>query len=113
VSRFIRDRAFNPAAIGEAEIEHYARSLAAPGALRGSLGYYRTFEEDAAVNRALAKEKLRIPVLGIGGDKRWGQRCRPLSIMWRSAERARRCPIAATGCRKSARPSWRRYSWIS
>lgn len=72
VSRFIRDRAFNPAAVGEAEIEHYARSLAAPGALRGSLGYYRTFEEDAAVNRALAREKLRIPVLGIGGDKRWG-----------------------------------------
>jgi len=72
VERFIRDRAFNPAVIGDDEIAEYARRLAAPGTLRASLGYYRVFAEDAAANRAFAQEKLRIPVLGIGGDRRWG-----------------------------------------
>lgn len=72
VERFIRDRAFNPAAIPNEEIAEYARRLAAPGTLRASLGYYRTFAADAAANRDFAKEKLRIPVMGIGGDRRWG-----------------------------------------
>lgn len=72
VERFIRDRAFDPAAIPDDEIAEYASRLAAPGTLRASLGYYRTFAEDAAANRAFAAEKLRIPVLGIGGDRRWG-----------------------------------------
>jgi len=54
--------------VTHAEVEEYARSLALPGSLRASLEYYRTFEADAAANRGFAAEKLRIPVLGIGGD---------------------------------------------
>lgn len=72
ISRFFRDRAFNPAAVTHAEVEEYARSLALPGSLRASLEYCRTFKADAAANRGFAAEKLRIPVLGIGGDQRWG-----------------------------------------
>lgn len=69
IEHFIRTRAWNPAAIGDAEIDLYARQMAAPGTLRGSLEYYRTFGEDAAANKGYAAEKLAMPVLGIGGER--------------------------------------------
>ena len=69
VETFIRARAFDPAAISNAEIDTYAAMLAAPGCLRGGLESYRTFAQDAEANKALAEKKLDIPVLGIGGDR--------------------------------------------
>ena len=69
IEHFIRTRAFNPAAISESEIDLYARQMAAPGALRGGLEYYRAFADDAAANKVFAAEKLSLPVLGIGGDR--------------------------------------------
>ena len=69
LEHFVRTRAWNPAAIGDAEIDLYARQMAAPGTLRGSLEYYRSFAEDAAANKAFAAEKLAMPVLGIGGER--------------------------------------------
>jgi len=69
IGHFIRGRAFNPAAIGDGEIDLYARQMAAPGGVRGGLEYYRAFADDAAANKAFAAEKLAIPVLGIGGDR--------------------------------------------
>ena len=69
IESFIRSRAFNPAAIDDAEIAAYAEEMAAPGCLRGGLEYYRTFAADAEANKASAEEKLGIPVLGIGGDR--------------------------------------------
>lgn len=69
IESFIRSRAWNPAAMSDAEIDAYARQMAAPGALRGGLEYYRTFAEDAAANKTFAAEKLAVPALGIGGDR--------------------------------------------
>jgi pimeloyl-ACP methyl ester carboxylesterase len=69
IESFIRTRAVNPAAVSEDEIDGYAAQLAAPGTLRGTLEYYRTFAEDAAANKAFAATKLEMPVLGIGGDR--------------------------------------------
>jgi pimeloyl-ACP methyl ester carboxylesterase len=69
IEHFIRARAWNPAAIGDAEIELYARQMAAPGTLRGGLEYYRTFAEDIAANAIFSAEKLAMPVLGIGGER--------------------------------------------
>jgi pimeloyl-ACP methyl ester carboxylesterase len=69
IEHFIRARAWNPAAIADAEIDFYARQMAGPGALRGGLEYYRSFAEDAAANKSFAAEKLAMPVLGIGGER--------------------------------------------
>lgn len=69
IDSFIRARAFNPEAMTDAEIDRYAALMAAPGCLRAGLEYYRTFAEDAEVNKELAGSKLDIPVLGIGGDR--------------------------------------------
>jgi pimeloyl-ACP methyl ester carboxylesterase len=69
LEHFIRTRAWNPAAIPDAEIDLYARQMAQPGALRGGLEYYRTFAEDVAANKGFAAEKLAMPVLGIGGER--------------------------------------------
>jgi pimeloyl-ACP methyl ester carboxylesterase len=69
IETFIRDRAFDPAAIPDADIDRYAAMMAAPGCLRGGLEYYRTFAQDAEANKKLAADKLAIPALGIGGDR--------------------------------------------
>jgi pimeloyl-ACP methyl ester carboxylesterase len=69
IEHYNRTRAWNPAAIGDAEIDLYARQMAAPGTLRGSLEYYRTFADDVAANAGFAAEKLAMPVLGIGGER--------------------------------------------
>ncbi|TDV33868.1 hypothetical protein C7405_110119 [Paraburkholderia caballeronis] len=41
---------------------------AAPGGLRGMLGYYRAIEEDIRQNAALAANPIRVPVLALGAD---------------------------------------------
>jgi pimeloyl-ACP methyl ester carboxylesterase len=69
LEHFFRTRGWNPAAFDDAEIDFYARQMAATGTLRGSLEYYRSFAEDVAANKAFAAEKLAMPVLGIGGER--------------------------------------------
>lgn len=69
LEHFFRTRAWNPAAFGDAEIDFYARQMAATGTLRGGLEYYRSFAEDVAANKGFAAEKLAMPVLGIGGER--------------------------------------------
>ncbi len=69
IESFVRSRAFDPAAMSDAEIDMYAAMMAAPGCLRGGLETYRTFAQDAETNRKLAETKLDIPALGIGGDR--------------------------------------------
>lgn len=53
----------------EAEIVHYGASLAAPGGLAASLGYYRHAGESARRNhKALARGPIAVPVLGISAS---------------------------------------------
>ncbi len=60
---------YNPASITEADKDEYMRTYTAAGGIRGSVGWYKealtTTEQFAA---AIAKGKLTLPVMGIGGQ---------------------------------------------
>ncbi|WP_052732741.1 alpha/beta fold hydrolase [Hymenobacter terrenus] len=60
---------FNPAAITDEDRREYLRTYAAPGGIRGSVGWYRdaltTTDRFAEV---IARGKLTLPVLGYGGQ---------------------------------------------
>jgi pimeloyl-ACP methyl ester carboxylesterase len=66
VGWFLKAKSLSPDTFGDAEIEHYAASLAAEGGLRASLAYYRRAAESARQNHeALERRRLTVPVLGI------------------------------------------------
>ncbi|MEO5316246.1 alpha/beta hydrolase [Pseudarthrobacter sp. CC12] len=69
---FIRDRTFNHGAFTSYDIDVYAKSFSQPGAMRASFEWYRALPQDVADNERLKAKKLTIPVLALGGDKRWG-----------------------------------------
>lgn len=60
---------YNPASITEADKDEYMRTYTAAGGIRGSVGWYKealtTTDQFAA---AIAKGKLTLPVMGIGGQ---------------------------------------------
>lgn len=60
---------FNPASITEEDKDEYMRTYAAAGGIRGSVGWYKdaliTTDQFAAT---IAKGKLSVPVMGIGGQ---------------------------------------------
>jgi pimeloyl-ACP methyl ester carboxylesterase len=58
--------------VPDAAIDYYVKGLSAPGALPGSLGFYRAWDETMAQNGERAARKLAMPVLGIGGEASWG-----------------------------------------
>ena len=74
VNHFIRDRIYNQGAFSDNDIQLFANAFAQPGAMRGCFEWYRAFPKDASDNRVLAKNKLTIPVLALGGDQRWGDK---------------------------------------
>ncbi len=57
---------FDPNSVSPADIEHYASSLARPGALRSSFSYYRTLPIDRNDNHAWGQTPLAMPVLAVG-----------------------------------------------
>jgi pimeloyl-ACP methyl ester carboxylesterase len=72
VSTFIFDRAFDRGAHAIADVELFARAFAQPGRTRGGLEWYRAFRKDHASALIWKREPLAMPVLGLGGDRRWG-----------------------------------------
>ena len=60
---------FNPAAITDEDLREYLRTYAAPGGIRGSVGWYRAAltTTDQFVD-VIARGKLTLPVLGYGGQ---------------------------------------------
>lgn len=62
--------AFDPAAIGPADLDTYVHSFAKAGAMRAGFELYRAFDQDAADNRAVLERsgRLDMPVLGLGGE---------------------------------------------
>ncbi|WP_370369700.1 alpha/beta fold hydrolase [Catenulispora sp. GP43] len=69
VSWFLNAKALAPDTFDEAELHHYAAALAADGALRASLAYYRDASESARKNhQALQQRRLTVPVLGISSS---------------------------------------------
>lgn len=67
------DFAANPQAVSEAERQAYTEAYAAPGRLHSTWGYFQTLEQDKQAFRELARSKLPMPVMVIGGDKSMGE----------------------------------------
>jgi pimeloyl-ACP methyl ester carboxylesterase len=74
LDRFYNELSANPSHIDEATRDHYAAHYARPGAIHNALGgQFAAFAQDAVDNQALvAKGKLPMPVLAIGGDHSYG-----------------------------------------
>jgi pimeloyl-ACP methyl ester carboxylesterase len=74
LDRFYNELSANPDRIDEATREHYATLYARPGAIHNAFsGQFAAFAQDAVDNQKLvAKGKLQIPVLAIGGDHSYG-----------------------------------------
>lgn len=73
LDRFWNEFSATPSRFSEAAREHYAALYARPGAMRAGFAQFAAFDQDAVDNKAfLAKGKLTIPVLAIGGEKSFG-----------------------------------------
>ena len=72
VDHFMRQQAYNQDGLEPEALDEYARCLAAPGALRGGIGYFRAHALDAEHNRENAKTKLAMPVMTVGGVASFG-----------------------------------------
>jgi pimeloyl-ACP methyl ester carboxylesterase len=67
---FFNARCFDPSAIGDEDLDVYASTYSAAGAMRAGFEVYRAFDQDADDNRAaLARDgRLTVPVLAMGGE---------------------------------------------
>jgi pimeloyl-ACP methyl ester carboxylesterase len=74
LDRFYNELSANPSRIDEETREHYAALYALPYAVHNALGgQFAAFAQDAIDNQPLvAKGKLKMPVLAIGGDHSYG-----------------------------------------
>src|SRR5580692_11311328 len=74
LDRFYNELSATPARIDEATRDHYAALYARPGAIHNAFsGQFAAFAQDAIDNQQLvAKGKLKMPVLAIGGDHSYG-----------------------------------------
>ncbi len=70
LQQFFAARYGDPSAVSAADFDAYVAAYASPGGMRAAFETYRTFEQDAADNRAaLAQQgKLTMPVLFLGGE---------------------------------------------
>jgi pimeloyl-ACP methyl ester carboxylesterase len=73
LDRFWNDFSLDPKRFDEAKRQHYASLYALPGAIRGGFAQSAAFGRDAIHNNAhLAKGKLTMPVLAMGGEASFG-----------------------------------------
>ncbi|HVX77800.1 MAG TPA: alpha/beta hydrolase [Bradyrhizobium sp.] len=73
LDRFWNEFSANPARFNEAARVHYSELYAMPGAMHSGFMQFAAFDQDAIDNRQfLAKGKLSMPVLAIGGEKSFG-----------------------------------------
>jgi pimeloyl-ACP methyl ester carboxylesterase len=73
LDRFWNEFSANPARFSEAARTHYSKLYATPGAMHSGFMQFAAFDQDAVDNQQLlAKGKLRMPVLAIGGEKSFG-----------------------------------------
>jgi pimeloyl-ACP methyl ester carboxylesterase len=74
LDRFWNEFSATPGRFSEAAREHYAKLYAMPGAMHSGFMQFAAFDQDAIDNKAfLAKGKLGMPVLAIGGEKSFGK----------------------------------------
>jgi pimeloyl-ACP methyl ester carboxylesterase len=73
LDRFWNEFSADPSRFSEAAREHYASLYALPGAMHSGFEQFAAFDRDAIDNQAfLAKGKLTMPVLAVGGEKSFG-----------------------------------------
>jgi len=73
LDRFWNEFSATPSRFSEAAREHFAKLYAMPGAMHSGFMQFAAFDQDAIDNTAfLAKGKLSMPVLAIGGEKSFG-----------------------------------------
>jgi pimeloyl-ACP methyl ester carboxylesterase len=73
LDRFYDELSADPKHIDEATREHYAALYAKPHAIHDAFEQFKAFPQDGVDNRAfLAKGKLAMPVLALGGEKSYG-----------------------------------------
>ena len=95
---FFRTFGHRPDAVSVADIDEYVRTYSKPGALRAGFGYYRAVEQDARDNaEIIARFKLPMPVLALGGAESWGRRLETLESMRLVATDVRGGIIAESG----------------
>src|SRR6266852_5647710 len=93
LDRFWNEFSATPARFSEAAREHYSKLYAMPGAMHSGFMQFGAFDQDAIDNQQfLAKGKLSMPVLAIGGEKSFG------------ATMARIMQFAASNVREGAIP---------
>jgi pimeloyl-ACP methyl ester carboxylesterase len=73
LDRFWNEFSADPKNFSEASRQHYARLYARPGAMHAGFNQFAAFDQDALDNKAfVAKAKLTMPVLAMGGEKSFG-----------------------------------------
>lgn len=73
LDRFWNEFSANPKSFSEASRRHYARLYKMPGAMHAGFSQFAAFEQDVIDNKTLlAKGKLTMPILAVGGEKSFG-----------------------------------------
>jgi pimeloyl-ACP methyl ester carboxylesterase len=73
LDRFWNEFSADPKSFGEASRQHYAKLYARPGAMHAGFNQFAAFDQNAIDNKAfVARGKLTMPVLAVGGDKSFG-----------------------------------------
>jgi len=73
LDRFWNEFSADPKNFDEESRQHYAALYARPGAMHAGFEQFKTFDQDAADNKAfLAAGKLTMPILAVGGEKSFG-----------------------------------------
>jgi pimeloyl-ACP methyl ester carboxylesterase len=73
LDRFWNEFSADPEAFSEVAREHYANLYALPGAMHAGFAQFAAFDQDAIDNKGfLARGKLTMPVLGVGGEESFG-----------------------------------------
>jgi pimeloyl-ACP methyl ester carboxylesterase len=79
-------RNYGAVPLADEDIAEYLRVYRQPGALRAGFAYYRAIPRDMADNAAIiARFKLSMPVLALGGDRSWGRRMEVVESLRRVA----------------------------
>jgi pimeloyl-ACP methyl ester carboxylesterase len=73
LDRFWNEFSADPKRFSDVSREHYAALYAQPGAMHAGFNQFAAFDQDAIDNKAfVAKGKLTMPVLAVGGEKSFG-----------------------------------------
>ena len=78
IAAFMAERFYDHGAFDPTSIAIYANAMALPGRTRGGMEWYRTLTADHVAAIEYKKRPLEMPVLGLGGDQRFGAQMVPM-----------------------------------